>query len=154
MLKGERSLSWVHKNNARARFPSSFLNKPVFSPDLRSLDMRLTKKNPEEPNFFQDVWEVVKLIPKGRVTNYGAIARYLGTAMSARMVGWAMNAAHAHKHIPAHRVVNRQGLLTGKHHFETPKAMQQRLEKDGVKVKKDQVQDFARVFWDPAKELG
>lgn len=116
--------------------------------------MRLTKKNPEEPNFFQDVWEVVKLIPKGRVTNYGAIARYLGTAMSARMVGWAMNAAHAHKHIPAHRVVNRQGLLTGKHHFETPKTMQQRLEKDGVKVKKDQVQDFATVFWDPAKELG
>ncbi len=115
--------------------------------------MGKSKKQPVEHNFFEDVYAVVKLIPKGRVTNYGAIARYLGTAMSARMVGWAMNAAHAHKTIPAHRVVNAQGLLTGKHHFETANAMQERLEKDGVKVKNDKVQDFEKRFWDPAKEL-
>lgn len=104
-------------------------------------------------NFFEDVYEVVKLIPKGRVTSYGAIARYLGTGMSARMVGWAMNASHGQKGVPAHRVVNSQGLLTGKHHFETPRAMQQRLEKDGVVVVKDKVRDFKILFWDPRKEL-
>ncbi len=104
-------------------------------------------------SFFDDVFEVAKLIPRGRVTSYGAIAAYLGTKASARMVGWAMNAAHTDKNIPAHRVVNRQGLLTGKHHFSPPAAMQQRLEKEGVKVKNDQVQDFAKRFWDPAKEL-
>lgn len=106
-----------------------------------------------EPNFFQDVYEVVKLIPKGRVTSYGAIARYLGTGMSARMVGWAMNAAHGQRGVPAHRVVNSQGLLTGKHHFGSPTAMQDRLAKDGVKVVKDKVEDFERRLWDPAKEL-
>lgn len=104
-------------------------------------------------SFFDDVYEVVRLIPKGRVTSYGAIAAYLGTKMSARMVGWAMNAAHADASIPAHRVVNRNGLLTGKHHFTPPSSMQGRLEKEGVKVKKDQVQNFSSVFWDPAKEL-
>lgn len=117
----------------------------------------MKKKTPATPpkqyNFFEDVYAVVRLIPKGRVTNYGAIAAYLGTKMSARMVGWAMNAAHGLKDVPAHRVVNRQGLLTGKHHFETPTTMQRRLEKDGVRVAKDQVQDFAKRFWDPAKEL-
>jgi methylated-DNA-protein-cysteine methyltransferase-like protein len=105
------------------------------------------------PNFFKDVWDVVKLVPRGRVTSYGAIAHYLGTRMSARMVGWAMNAAHAEKGVPAHRVVNSKGLLTGKHHFETPRTMQQRLEKEGVKVVKDQVQDFGTRFWNPSKEL-
>lgn len=115
--------------------------------------MAKSKKEPVKYNFFEDVYAVVKLIPKGRVTNYGAIGRYLGTGLSARMVGWAMNAAHAHKRLPAHRVVNSQGLLTGKHHFETPTAMQERLEKDGVKVKKDKVVDFEKVFWDPAMEL-
>ncbi len=104
-------------------------------------------------NFFEDVYEVVKLIPKGRVTSYGAIARYLGTGMSARMVGWAMNASHLEKAVPAHRVVNSLGLLTGKHHFVPPSAMQKRLEKDGVKVIKDKVQDFDERFWDPGKEL-
>jgi methylated-DNA-protein-cysteine methyltransferase related protein len=104
-------------------------------------------------SFFEDVFEVVMLIPKGRVTSYGAIANYLGTKMSARMVGWAMNAAHMNKKIPAHRVVNRNGLLTGRHHFETPATMQRRLEKEGVKVKSHQVQDFENRFWDPAKEL-
>ena len=111
------------------------------------------KKKQVEPNFFEDVYAVVKLIPKGRVTSYGAIARYLGTAMSARMVGWAMNAAHSFKKVPAHRVVNSQGLLTGKHHFETPYAMQEKLEKEGVVIKKDKVQDFEKRLWDPAKEL-
>lgn len=104
-------------------------------------------------NFFEDVFEVVRLIPKGRVTSYGAIARYLGTASSARMVGWAMNASHAEKNVPAHRVVNSQGLLTGKHHFVPPNAMQKQLEKEGVKVVKDKVQEFEKKFWDPAKEL-
>ncbi len=106
-----------------------------------------------EPNFFGDVYEVVKLIPKGRVTSYGAIARYLGTGMSARMVGWAMNAAHAEKGVHAHRVVNSQGLLTGKHHFGSPTAMEDRLAKDGVKVVKDKVVDFEKRLWDPAREL-
>lgn len=115
--------------------------------------MTIHKKQPETHNFFEDVYEVVKLIPKGRVTSYGAIARYLGTGMSARMVGWAMNASHMDRNVPAHRVVNSLGLLTGKHHFETPDAMQHRLEQEGVKVKKDKVQDFEKRFWDPAKEL-
>ena len=105
-----------------------------------------------EPNFFADVYEVVKLIPKGKVTSYGAIARYLGTGMSARMVGWAMNATPGLK-IPAHRVVNSQGLLTGKHHFGSPTTMEERLAKDGVKVVKDKVVDFEKRLWDPTREL-
>ena len=105
------------------------------------------------PNFFEDVWEVVKLIPRGRVTSYGAIAHYLGSRMSARMVGWAMNAAHSEKGVPAHRVVNSSGLLTGKHHFETPTTMQRRLKREGVTVVKNQVQDFDRRFWNPSREL-
>ncbi|MBI1769117.1 MAG: MGMT family protein [Bacteroidetes bacterium] len=117
-----------------------------------------TKKKPavrktSNRNFFEDVFEVVALIPKGRVTSYGAIAKYLGTKMSARMVGWAMNAAHSQKNIAAHRVVNSKGLLTGKHHFKTPTAMQRALEKEGVKVVKDQVIDFTKRLWDPSKEL-
>lgn len=104
-------------------------------------------------NFFESVYEVVKLIPKGRVTSYGAIANYLGAKGSARMVGWAMNNAHVYPDIPAHRVVNRQGLLTGKHHFGSPDTMQKMLEKEGVKVEKDRVQDFAKLFWDPTVEL-
>lgn len=107
----------------------------------------------DQQRFFEDVFEVVKLIPKGRVTSYGSIAAYLGIRSGARMVGWAMNASHAMKGIPAHRVVNRQGLLTGKHHFETPSTMKKLLEKEGVKVKKDQVQNFEKHFWDPHKEL-
>lgn len=105
-------------------------------------------------SFFEDVYEVVRLIPKGRVTSYGAIAKYLGSAGSSRMVGWAMNAAHTvTPKVPAQRVVNRQGLLTGKHHFGAPDAMEKLLKKDGVKVENDQVVDFNRIFWDPAKEL-
>jgi methylated-DNA-protein-cysteine methyltransferase related protein len=104
-------------------------------------------------NFFDDVYAVAKLIPKGRVTSYGAIATYLGTKMSARMVGWAMNGAHSQKNVPAHRVVNRNGLLTGKHHFKPPISMQRSLEKEGIKVKKDQIQEFEKYFWNPSDEL-
>jgi methylated-DNA-protein-cysteine methyltransferase-like protein len=105
-------------------------------------------------DFFQRVFEVVKQIPPGRVTSYGAIAKYLGTANSARMVGWAMNAAHSYSEfVPAHRVVNRNGMLTGKHHFDTPNAMQELLENEGIKVVDDQIIDFKTHFWDPGKEL-
>lgn len=104
-------------------------------------------------SFFEDVWEVVRMIPRGRVTSYGAIAQYLGTRMSARMVGWAMNAAHTLPDVPAQRVVNRNGMLSGKAHFGSPIRMQQLLEADGVRVENDTVQDFAERFWDPGKEL-
>jgi methylated-DNA-protein-cysteine methyltransferase-like protein len=106
-----------------------------------------------DENFFNQVYEVVKLIPRGRVTSYGAIGQYLGLKSSARMVGWAMNAAHVIKTVPAHRVLNRNGVLTGKHHFETPTTMKKLLEAEGIKIKKDQVQEFEKVFWDPNKEL-
>ncbi|MFB9864127.1 MGMT family protein [Rufibacter immobilis] len=104
-------------------------------------------------NFFQDVYEVVKLIPPGRVTSYGAIAAYLGAKGSARMVGWALIASHAQQGIPAYRVVNRNGMLTGKQHFESYDAMQAHLESEGIQVKDDKVVDFEKRFWDPAKEL-
>lgn len=109
------------------------------------------KMAPKGENFFEDVYAVVKLIPKGRVTSYGAIARYLGTRMSARMVGWAMHGAP--KGVPAHRVVNSQGLLTGKIHFKTPTTMQRILEKEGIEVINDRITHFTDLFWDPAKEL-
>ncbi len=104
-------------------------------------------------DFFTDVYDVVRLIPKGRVTSYGAIANYLGAPRSSRMVGWAMNAAHALPDVPAHRVVNRQGLLTGKMHFNPPERMQQLLEEEGIPVKKDQIVNFKQIFWDPGVEL-
>ena len=104
--------------------------------------------------FFEDVFEVVRLIPKGRVTSYGAIARYLGAARSSRMVGYAMNAAHTEiKYVPAHRVVNRNGLLTGKHHFATENLMQELLEMEGIKVVENQIENFDKYFWDPLIEL-
>ncbi|AIZ63388.1 cysteine methyltransferase [Hymenobacter sp. DG25B] len=104
-------------------------------------------------NFFQDVFDVVRLIPPGRVTSYGAIAHYLGAKNGARMVGWAMMAAHTETGVPAHRVLNRQGLLTGRQHYPTPTAMQDALATEGVRVVDDQVQDFNRLFWDPSVEL-
>jgi len=109
----------------------------------------------ETNSFFDEVYQVVRLIPKGRVSSYGAIAKYIATGKSARMVGWAMNQAGSIKpKVPAHRVVNRNGLLTGKHHFKGgPNAMQQLLEKEGIKVKEDKVQDFENLFWDPMAEL-
>lgn len=108
----------------------------------------------DKPNYFELVYQVVREIPSGRVTSYGTIAHYLGLKSGARMVGYAMNAAHALPDVPAHRVVNRQGLLTGKHHFATPTRMEELLLAEGVEVKKDQVVDFERRFWDPEKELG
>jgi len=105
-------------------------------------------------NFFADVYEVVKLVPEGRVTTYGAIAHYLGSKGSARMVGWAMNASHALNDVPAHRVVNRIGLLSGKNHFATPHLMQELLEAEGIQISDDhQVLDFDKLFWDPGIEL-
>ena len=105
-------------------------------------------------DFFEMVYQVVRLIPKGRVTSFGAIAAYLGAKGSSRVVGYAMNGAHRVKpKVPAHRVVNREGLLTGKHHFETPYQMQELLEKEKIKVKDDKVVDFKKLFWDPAVEL-
>ncbi|EAR13786.1 6-O-methylguanine DNA methyltransferase, DNA binding domain subfamily protein [Polaribacter irgensii 23-P] len=101
-------------------------------------------------NFFDKVYEIARLIPFGRVTSYGAIASYLGAAKSARMVGWAMNNSHHQPtSVPAHRVVNRKGLLTGKHHFEGTNLMQQLLESEGIVVVENQIQDFERVFWNP-----
>lgn len=107
----------------------------------------------DSDNFFEKVYNVARLIPYGRVTSYGAIAKYLGAARSARMVGWAMNASHVH-HVPAHRVVNRSGLLSGKHHFPGTNLMQQLLENEGVQVKENKVVHFEKLFWDPGKELG
>ncbi len=107
----------------------------------------------DNSGFFQRVYEVCRKIPKGRVTTYGAIARYLGAARSARMVGWAMNSSKNMEDIPAHRVVNRNGLLTGKSHFGGSDAMQQMLESEGVRIKDLKILDFQKYFWDPMKEL-
>lgn len=107
-----------------------------------------------ENNFFELVYQVARLIPKGRVTSYGAIAAYLGTKSSSRMVGWAMNGSHVAKpKVPAHRVVNRRGLLTGKMHFSDPDKMQKLLEKEGIAVENDGIVNFTDYFWDPSKEL-
>ncbi len=105
--------------------------------------------------FFEDVYAVVRQIPKGRVTSFGAIANYLGTKRSARMVGWAMNGAHSVKpKVPAHRVVNRNGMLSGKAHFGTPTLMEELLLKEKIKVENDTVVNFEKIFWDPFIELG
>jgi methylated-DNA-protein-cysteine methyltransferase-like protein len=104
-------------------------------------------------NFFQRVYTIARQIPSGKVTSYGAIARALGTGRSARMVGWAMNAAHNIEDVPAHRVVNRKGLLTGKHHFDGTNLMQQLLENEGIKVADNQIQDFEKHFWTPEMNL-
>jgi len=112
------------------------------------------RETPDKTNFFVDVFDVVRQIPKGRVTNYGSIAKYLGSGLSSRMVGWAMNASHIMKpKVPAHRVVNRNGLLTGKNHFLTPTKMQELLEKEGVEIINDKVVEFKDHFWDPSLEL-
>ncbi|GAB4412600.1 MAG: MGMT family protein [Bacteroidia bacterium] len=107
----------------------------------------------DRSDFYTDVYDVVRLIPQGRVTTYGAIARYLGTASSSRMVGYALNSAAGLPDVPAHRVVNRLGLLTGSHHFPPDDPMEQRLAAEGVVVIDNRVQDFDRLFWDPAQEL-
>lgn len=107
---------------------------------------------PETLSFFDRVYDVVRQIPYGRVTSYGAIAKYLGAARSSRLVGYAMNSSHD-KDVPAHRVVNRTGLLTGKHHFQGINLMQQLLESEGVHISNDQIQHFDKLFWDPSKEI-
>ena len=112
--------------------------------------MKLSEKNKD---FFDLTYQVCREIPKGRVTSYGAIAKYLGAARGARMVGWAMNNAHSMPDIPAHRVVNRNGQLTGKMHFSPPEAMEQLLKQEGIKVKKDTIINFKEVYWDPSIEL-
>jgi len=123
--------------------------KPVKKEKLASVNPSGTK----EASFFELVYEVARQIPKGKVTSYGAIANSLGTRLSARMVGWAMNGAHnAKPKVPAHRVVNRNGLLSGKHHFGGDN-MQRLLEKEGIKVKNDTIVDFKEIFWDPAAQL-
>ena len=115
---------------------------------------RYSSDTKREESFFERVYEVVKKIPYGRVTSYGAIAEYLGSKGSARMVGWAMNASHTSSEaIPAHRVVNRNGVLTGKHHFGSPGLMQQLLENEGIVVEDDKIIRFSEHFWEPLKEL-
>ena len=130
------------------------------SPKASSLRAKRSSSSPKpapktkssNDSFFDSVFQVARLIPKGRVSTYGAIAKYLGTKLSARMVGWAMNAAGtADKPVPAHRVVNRNGMLSGKHHFATPTLMEERLLKEKIKVENDKVVDFEKLFWDPAE---
>jgi methylated-DNA-protein-cysteine methyltransferase related protein len=128
--------------------------KKVTNSNKKPVKQEQPKSTQKEYSFFADVFEVVRQIPKGKVTSYGAIAAYLGTKLSARMVGWAMNAAGSAKpKVPAQRVVNRNGMLTGKHHFATPTTMEELLKKDGVAVKNDTVVDFKNIFWDPAEAL-
>lgn len=119
--------------------------------NFRSIDLKISEKHKD---FFESVFEIVLLIPEGRVTSYGAIAKALGTPKSSRMVGWAMNASHSQsKDIPAHRVVNRNGLLTGKMHFKNPNEMEQKLASEGIEVFEDKIQNFKEVFWNPIVEL-
>lgn len=109
----------------------------------------MANKNPDNDNFFERVYVIAKQIPYGKVTSFGAIAKILGSARSARMVGWAMNASHGREDIPAHRVVNRNGLLTGKHHFDGTNLMQQLLESEGIQVVDNQIVDFEKHLWKP-----
>ena len=127
---------------------------PKKSPSARERLIAVRPSGSKEDSFFDLVHEVARQIPKGRVTSYGAIGAALGTRGSARMVGWAMMAVpSAQKPVPAHRVVNRAGLLTGRHHYNPPEKMQQLLEKEGVRVKDNKVVDFKKLFWDPSQEL-
>lgn len=127
-------------------------------PAAKKIHSKLRSVKPsgkKDESFFELVFEVARQIPKGRVTSYGAIAACLGTKLSARMVGWAMNGCgRVRPKVPAHRVVNRIGMLTGKHHFKPPGLMEKLLKKEGIKVKNDKIVEFEKVFWDPAKELG
>lgn len=122
----------------------------IFKHSRAIMIQKLSEKNKD---FFDQVYEVVRLIPFGRVTSYGAIANYLGTKSGARMVGWAMNAAHVLPDVPAHRVVNRNGILTGKMHFSDANEMVRLLKNEMIVIEKDQIKDFEKVFWDPMKEL-
>ena len=131
------------------------MTKKIISQNKKPIKQEQPKSTQKEYSFFADVYDVVRQIPKGKVTSYGAIAAYLGTKLSARMVGWAMNAAHTAKpKVPAQRVVNRNGMLSGKHHFGTPTTMEELLKKDGVEIKNDTVIDFKERFWNPSEALG
>lgn len=122
---------------------------------IKNIQKESPRATTKQYSFFEDVYAVVRQIPKGRVTSYGAIANYLGTKLSARMVGWAMNGAHGViPKVPAHRVVNRNGMLSGKGHFGTPTLMEELLQKEKIKVENDTVVDFEKLFWDPYIELG
>ena len=114
------------------------------------MDISISNKHKD---FFDNVFDVVRLIPHGKVTSYGAIAKYLGTPKSSRMVGWAMNSAHRYQDVPAHRVVNRNGLLTGKHHFSDETEMERRLKAEQIAVIDDKIQNFKNIYWDPTIEL-
>jgi len=121
---------------------------------LPALVMPGTKAIHKSGSFFSDVYEIVRQIPYGRVTSYGAIAAFLGIRGSARMVGWAMNASHTQvTDVPAHRVVNRNGVLTGKHHFGGPDVMKELLENEGISITNDKIDRFKELFWDPAVHL-
>ena len=119
------------------------------------ISLKMSFKTPvENSDFFSRVYDITLLIPYGRITSYGAIARFLGSGKSARMVGWALNASHSNpEFIPAHRVVNRNGILTGKHHFGNSSTMQQLLENEGLIVEDDRIVNFSEKFWDPSKEI-
>ncbi len=140
-------MRWLQNHTA-----ANYLRTEKMKRKITTEPLRTTTK---QYSFFEDVYEVVRQIPKGRVTSYGAIANYLGTKLSARMVGWAMNAEHDSKpKVPAHRVVNRNGMLSGKAHFATPTLMEELLLKEKIKVEDDKIEDFEKIFWDPYKELG
>jgi methylated-DNA-protein-cysteine methyltransferase-like protein len=158
------SLVGTYKQTIQINFAFPILQQPLCRRVKRLLPFfKFISSNPksyipfhtmrDKSRFFSDVYEVVRLIPAGRVTTYGAIAQYMGLKSAARMVGWAMNAAHSVPDVPAHRVVNRNGLLTGKHHFGSNDEMQRLLEAEGVAVKNDQVQQFGQLLWEPAKEI-
>lgn len=127
----------------------------VLAPSKKSIPLKtVLPSGKQDSSFFEQVFAVVKLVPRGRITTYGTIAAYLGSRMSARMVGWAMNAAHGDASVPAHRVVNRNGMLSGKMHFGTPTRMEELLRKEKIKVVEDRIVDFNKLFWDPSVELG
>jgi methylated-DNA-protein-cysteine methyltransferase-like protein len=142
------------KGHSRAKKETGLKPASGRSPVAREKLSALKPSGKKDDSFFELVHEVARQIPKGRVTSYGAIAACLGTRLSARMVGWAMNAVpKSTRSVPAHRVVNSMGLLSGKHHFSPPDKMQELLEKEGITIKNDKVVDFSKLFWDPAKEL-
>ncbi len=145
-------MATTKKNSGAAKKAAPSAKKTA--PPARERLKAVKPSGGKDDSFFDLVHEVARQIPRGRVTSYGAIAACLGTRLSARMVGWAMMAVpYAKKPVPAHRVVNRNGLLTGKHHYDPPGRMQQLLEKEGAVVKDDKVVDFKKLFWDPAQEL-
>jgi methylated-DNA-protein-cysteine methyltransferase related protein len=145
----------MRKPKAKTKAVKSRITKPKGKKTNGQIrERKSTSLNSLQYSFFDNVYAVARLIPKGRVTSYGAIARYLGSGKSARLVGYAMNnAAAQHPPVPAHRVLNRNGMLTGKHHFGSPDVMQKLLEKEGINVKNDTVSNFDDLFWDPNLEL-